>query len=183
MQQFLSANPGQRVLDIGPTSSANINFLTGIGHSVYMADLVDDANSGEYLLSPGDEDEPARYDTARYTKENLGFAGRDFDVVLLWDTLDYLPEPFVPPLIGRLQEVLQPGGRLLAFFQTGEHGPETPFNRYHLTAGEAVEAQRGALHRIHCIYSNRAIEKLFSDFGAIRFFLARDKMREVMIER
>lgn len=186
MQQFLAANPGQRVLDIGPTSSANINFLTGIGHSVYMADLVEDANSDEYRLPAevdDDEDSPKRYDTDRYAAENLGFAGRDFDVVLLWDTLDYLPEAFVPSVISRILEVLQPGGRLLAFFQTGEHGPETPFNRYHLTAGDAVETQRGALHRIHCIYSNRAIEKLFNSFRTTRFFLARDKMREVLVER
>jgi hypothetical protein len=187
LQQYLAANPGQRILDVGPTSPTNINFLTGLGHSVYMADMVDDANSEEYRLPPldidSDDEEPPRYDTARFVIENLDFAGREFDVVLLWDTLDYLPEPFVPAVIGRLQEVLQAGGRLLAFFHTGEQGPETPFNRYHLTAGDSVEAQRGAMHRIHSIYSNRGVEKLFSEFREIRFFLARDKMREVIIQR
>jgi SAM-dependent methyltransferase len=186
LQQFLDANPGQRILDVGPTSPTNINFLTGLGHSVYMADMVDDANSEEYRLAPSDteeDDEPQRYDTARFVAENLNFAGRDFDVVLLWDTLDYLPEPFVAPVIVRLHKVLQPGGRLLAYFHNGEQGPETPFCRYHLAAGESVDAQRGAPHRIHSIYSNRAVEKLFVEFRATRFFLARDKMREVLVER
>jgi SAM-dependent methyltransferase len=186
LQQFLGANPGQRILDIGPTSPANINFLTGLGHSVYMADLVADANSEEYRLAPSDtveDDEPQRYDIARFVAENVNFAGRDFDVILLWDTLDYLPEPFVAPVIVRLHEVLQPGGRMLAFFHNDEQGSETTFSRYHLAAGESVDAQRGAPHRIHSIYSNRAIEKLFGEFHATRFFLARDKMREVMVER
>jgi len=187
LQQFLAANPGQRVLDIGPTSPANINFLTGLGHSVYMADLVEDANSEEYRLAPSDteeDEEPQRYDTARFVAESVNFAGRDFDVILLWDTLDYLPEPFVAPVVVRLHEVLQPGGRLLAFFHNEEQGPpETPFSRYHLAAGESVDAQRAAPHRIHAIYSNRAVEKLFGEFHATRFFLARDKMREVLVER
>lgn len=186
LQKYLETNQGQRILDVGPTSPANINFLTGLGHSVYMADLVEEADSDEYRLPPEEsdaDDEPQRYDTARFVTENLDFSGRHFDVILLWDTLDYLPEPFAAAVITRLLEVVQPGGRLLAFFHTGEQGPETPFSRYHLTAGDSVEAQRGAPHRIHCIYSNRAVEKLFSEFGETRFFLARDKMREVIIER
>lgn len=190
LQKHLEANPGQRILDVGPTSPTNINFLTGLGHSVYMADLVDDANSEEYRIAHGhphadpDADEDMQqYDAVRFVAENLDFAGREFDAVLLWDTLDYLPEPFVAPVILRLHEVLQPGGRLLAFFHTGEQGPETPFSRYHLAVGEAVEAQRGAMHKIHSIYSNRGVEKLFSEFREIRFYLARDKMREVMVER
>jgi hypothetical protein len=36
--------PGLRVLDIGSTSPTNINFLTELGQSVYMADLVEEAS-------------------------------------------------------------------------------------------------------------------------------------------
>ena len=185
LQKFLEANQGQRILDVGPTSPTNINFLTNLGHSVYMADLVDDANGNEYVLppDPDSDEEKEQYDAARFVAENLDFAGREFDVVLLWDTLDYLPEPLVHPVLARLHQIIQPGGRLLALFHTGEQGPQTPFCRYHVTAGDSVETQRGASHPIHCIYSNRAIEKLFSEFAETRFFLARDKMREVIVER
>ena len=32
------------------------------------------------------------------SNENLDFAGRNFDVVTLWDTADYLPEAIVEPV-------------------------------------------------------------------------------------
>ncbi len=35
--KHLREDESLRILDIGPTSSTNINFITGIGHSIYMA--------------------------------------------------------------------------------------------------------------------------------------------------
>ena len=51
----LKAEPGLCVLDIGPTSPNNINFLTNLGHSVYMADLVEEAIKPDWLLPAEDE--------------------------------------------------------------------------------------------------------------------------------
>jgi len=43
VRKHLLAEPGLRVIDVGYTSPNNINFLTGQGHSVFLADLVHDA--------------------------------------------------------------------------------------------------------------------------------------------
>ncbi len=50
--KFLSAEPSRslRVLDFGTTSPANINLLTSLGHSVYMANVVGEAAKPEWLL-------------------------------------------------------------------------------------------------------------------------------------
>ena len=45
----LKASDGLRVLDFGATSPANINYLTALGHSVYMANIVQDAAKPEWL--------------------------------------------------------------------------------------------------------------------------------------
>ena len=37
-----------RVIDVGYTSPSNINYLTSLGQSVYMANLVHDAYDGEW---------------------------------------------------------------------------------------------------------------------------------------
>ena len=33
------------------------------------------------------------------------------------------------------------------------------------------------------VFNNRSLEKLFQDFESLKFFLARDKLREVIVRR
>src|SRR5271165_5511487 len=89
LRKRLTGEEGLRVLDIGSTSPANINYLTSLGHSVYMADLVEDAFTGEWLKGT-DEDGKQVWDVEGFTRQNLQFSGRSFDMVLLWTALDYL---------------------------------------------------------------------------------------------
>ena len=42
MAGFLRSQESLRILDFGPTSAGNINFITSLGHSIYMANLVED---------------------------------------------------------------------------------------------------------------------------------------------
>jgi SAM-dependent methyltransferase len=170
-----------RVLDIGPTSPQNINFLTGLGQSVYMADVVHESLSGEYDLTS--EDGTAAFNVEKFFEHNLNFSGRQFDVVMLWATLDYIPEGLVAPLIEHLYTALTPGGRVLAIFHTKLRGPETAFCRYHLTDGSEIEMQESEPFLVERVYTNRNIEKLFAKFSNYRFFLAKDNLYEVIITR
>jgi len=88
-----------RVLDIGPTSSTNINFITELGHSIYLANLVEDAAKNDWSL-PQENGEGMRFDVDRFLAAHLNFSGRGFDVVLFWDTADYLPQELLVPGAG-----------------------------------------------------------------------------------
>ena len=55
--KFLKAEQGLRILDIGPTSPTNINFLTTLGHGVYMADVVNEALRGNWISAPDENGE------------------------------------------------------------------------------------------------------------------------------
>src|ERR1700679_3358462 len=66
----LKGEPGLCVLDIGPTSPNNINFLTNLGHSVYMADLVEEAVKPDWLL-PAEENELPGYDVAGFLAPHM----------------------------------------------------------------------------------------------------------------
>ena len=181
MVSFLKSRESLRVLDIGPTSAGNINFVTNLGHSIYMANLVEDAQKPEYQTT--DEDGAPAVDVNRFVRQNLDFAGRTFDVVAFWDTADYLPAALLQPIVDRIFEVMEPGGQLLAFFHTKATGDETVFSRYHLTEGDQVEMHRVGGHAILQTYTNRQVETMFHQFAGYKFFLAKDALREVIVTR
>lgn len=181
LQKHLKAQESLRVLDIGPTSSSNINYITGLGHSIYMANLVEEAARPEWVL-PAEAGEEPRYDIERFFEANLNFSGRQFDVVVLWDTVDFLPEALVEPVFAKLHEVMAPGGLMLAFFHANKES-NSVFCRYHLTDTEVVEMQKAGSYPLLNTYSNRKVENLLRDFSGYRFFLAKDSLREVIVTR
>ncbi|HUY82298.1 MAG TPA: methyltransferase domain-containing protein [Acidobacteriaceae bacterium] len=183
MLKYMQSEPNLRVLDIGPTSPQNINFLTGLGHSVYMSDIVHESVTGPWEIPPENEGDPPGFDIPGFFEQNLNFGGREFDIVLLWTSLDYIPAPLVKPLIEQLQSKLPPGGRILANFHSKAIGYNTAFCRYHVTDSSTVEMQESHPHPILRVYTNRNIEKLFSGFSNYRFFLAKDNLYEVIITR
>jgi hypothetical protein len=145
-----------RVLDIGPTSAGNINFITGLGHSVYMANLAEDASRPEYRVTGDDGAES--FDITSFLKQNLDFSGRSFDV-------------------------MDPDGRILAYFHNKPAGDETVFTRYHLSTTEDISLQRLGGRPLLATNTTRQIETLFQAFSSCKFFLAKDALREVVVTR
>ena len=173
----LKASEGLRVLDFGSTSPANINYLTGLGHSVYMANIVQEAAKPEWT-KPGSDGKP-EFDVEGFLAANLDFSGRDFDVILLWDTANYLPAAAVPAVFKRLRDVTRPEGRLLALFHAKTEGPGTGFSRYQLTDGDELVLIPSGNFPVTATYQTRQIEKFLEGFNDTRFFLGKDNMREV----
>jgi hypothetical protein len=175
-----------RVLDIGPTSSTNINFITGLGHSIYLANLVEDAAKREWMIAQ-EGGSAGRFDIERFLAAHLNFSGRGFDLVLFWDTADYLPEELLVPVLARIHEVMAPGGQMLALFHQATGRPGTgekaDFCRYHLTDTNKVEVQRAGEYPLLNNYTNRQIERLLESFKGFHFFLGKDNVREVVVTR
>jgi len=187
MNKFLHTREGLRVLDFGATSPPNINYLTELGHSVYMANPVSDAAAAEWrkpaVAGAGEPPAEAEFDAERFCASNLTFSGRVFDVILLWDTANYLPPTLAAPFFLRMQEVLQPGGRLLAFFHPRKDAPETVFSRYQLRDSEELIALRTGPFLIEAVYQTRQVERFFDKYQDIRFYLGKDNVREVYATR
>jgi SAM-dependent methyltransferase len=188
------------VLDLGSTSPANIRFFTEGSHKIYSEDLL--VASTEPNLVTKDEQGNVVLDSRQFLADNLVYPAAHFDVVLCWNLPDYLDESLVRPVMGRLWSVLKPGGMLLAFFHTKDAGPDSPCYRFHIIGKDMLEMQRimlkrearrgptGAVHtaitegfRLQRVFNNRHIETLFRDFASIKFFLARDNVREVLVVR
>jgi SAM-dependent methyltransferase len=170
------------VIDAGYTSPSNINYLTELGHSVFLADLDCDAWTGNWQTGK-DEDGNDIWNVEGYLGQTLNFAARTFDVVLLWTALDYMPEALVAPVVAHLRDAMNPGGQVLAFFHTRTKGEETVRCRFHLTPRDDVEMQMAQQFPIQRAFTNRSIEKLFSGWSGHRQFLAKDSVSEVIMTR
>lgn len=188
------------VLDLGSTSAANIRFFTERAHRIYSEDLL--VASTDPALVTKDEEGKVVLDSRKFLADNLVYPAAHFDVVFCWNLPDYLDESLVRPVMGRLWSVLKPGGMLLAFFHTKDAGPDSPCYRFHIVGKDLLEMQRivlrrearrgptGAVHtaiadgfHLQRVFNNRHIETLFRDFASIKFFLARDNVREVLVVR
>ena len=180
VRSYREKTPSLRVLDFGTTSPSNINYLTSRGHSVYMANIVQDATRPEWIKPPANPDSQPTFDADGFIAANLDFSGRDFDVILLWDTANYLPAELIPPLFARLRQVLRPDGRLLAFFHSRLDGPETQFARFQLGDPDELIALDSGSFPVRKIYQNRQIETFFEGYSSMRFFLGKDNVREVI---
>jgi hypothetical protein len=182
LRKRLQSDPGLRVIDAGATSPTNINYLTSLGHSVYMADLVHDAWKGDWQKGT-DEDGNAIFDVDGFLESTLSFAGKKFDIVLLWTTLDYLPESLVNPVVTRLYDSMNERGSVMAFFHTKTQGEQTAHSRFHVTSTDEIEVQGGEPFSIQRAFTNRSIERLFTGWSGHRQFLARDALSEVIMTR
>ncbi|HEY7617944.1 MAG TPA: class I SAM-dependent methyltransferase [Terriglobales bacterium] len=192
LAKTLAAEETLCVLDLGSTSAANIRYLTERGHKIYSEDLLE-ASTDPSLATKDEEGRPS-LDSKQFLADNLQYPNSQFDIVLFWNLADYMDEGLVKPVIARLWSLLKPGAVVLAFFHTREAGPDAPCYRYHIVGTDVLEmqpitlrpeARKGAAtgFRLQRVFNNRHIENLFRDFSSIKFFLARDNVREVLVVR
>jgi SAM-dependent methyltransferase len=186
VSRTLAGQEGLCILDLGATSPNNIRFFTERGHKSYSEDLL--IGSLDASLVTQDEQGNRVLDEKRFLAENLAYDNGIFDIVFCWNLPDYLDESLVKPVVARLWSSMKPGALLLAFFHTKDAGPDAPCYRYHITGNDALEMQhivapgKGSF-RLQRVFNNRHIENLFRDFSSIKFFLARDNIREVLVVR
>src|ERR1700722_6783817 len=191
--RVLNSQEGLCVLDMGATSANNIRFFTDKGHKNYSEDLLRSSLDPELRIE--DSEGKSVLDSKKFLDENLVYATGLFDVVLCWNLPDYMEESLVKPTIDRLWSVMKPGGVLLAFFHTRDAGSDSTCYRYHVTDSDMLEMQEVKFAppgrpssekqspRLQRVFNNRHIENLFRDFASIKFFLARDAIREVLVVR
>jgi SAM-dependent methyltransferase len=191
--RVLNSQEGLCVLDVGSTSANNIRFFTGKGHKTYSEDLLRASLDPDLRVQDASGNIVA--DSKKFLEENLVYSNGQFDIVLCWNLPDYMEESLVKPTVDRLWSVMKPGGLFLAFFHTRDAGPDSTCYRYHVNGTDVLEMQEVKFNlpgrpvsekqspRLQRVFNNRHIETLFRDFASIKFFLARDAIREVLVVR
>src|ERR1041385_4268950 len=161
----LTGQEGLCILDLGSTSATNISRLTAAGHKVCTEDVLDAAHDPLLQVRSADG-KGTTVDVARFLRDSLAYQPQNFDAVLCWDALDYLPEPLVKPVVERLCTLMKPSSVLLAFFHMKESGPDAPHYRYHIVGNDMLQLQPttrngSAVYRLQRVFNNRHIENLF----------------------
>ncbi|MFN7920562.1 MAG: hypothetical protein U0Q16_10730 [Bryobacteraceae bacterium] len=175
----LSHSPGLRILDLGEFTQANVQFITSLGHRLTFEDF-------ERSLTAALGPDASRADEVRahhFLQHSLTYPPEHFDAILIWDNLELVPPQMAAPIVDRLWSVLRPGGSLFACFHAeAKAGPVERFSFRISDAKTLSLAPRGAGKAAQA-HNNRSIEKLFSRFDAVKFYLTRDSVREVVVRK
>ena len=171
----------ESLLDLGSASQSNLSFITSRGYKLYAEDLFHVALRP--TPPPNGNGKPQFSEEERFFRENLTYSQGQFAGILCWDIFDFLAEPLIKPVVDNLYYFLKPGGNLLAFFHTGSPGEEVPLCQYRISAVDTLEVTARTTGKLRRNFNNRAIENLFRQFSSLKFYLSRDKLREVIIVR
>lgn len=181
VSQF-SASSGLYVLDLGGPIQANIDFITGAGHRLYIDDLL---NAYEYFFSAKEQSErnfrSGRID--EFIDSALDFPDATADVILIWDRLQFLPTQVAEAVVARLHRILAAEGSMLGLFRTESTSPERPPYSAHIVDGQTLLLNERQRRREMESFNPRGIQKLFQQFREVRFFVGRESLQEVLIRK
>jgi len=187
LDQFFGQIQDQRgllILDCAGASQANVGFITSLGHRLYSVDFLRTLDetfgdaSGDTLPR---QSEPQLIGS--FLAQNLDFPEAHFDGLLVWDALEFLGQPLLKRVTDRFFRILKPGAHLLAFFHAEEKATVVPVYSYRISDAKTLAlTPRGARKPVQ-LFNNRGIERLFHQFHSVKFFLARDHLREVIVTR
>jgi hypothetical protein len=183
---LISDSPRSRILDLGPVWQATVAFFVDKGYRVSTEDLLrtwrDFVTAEEQLLraTPLGQGERVSQQmlAEKFLETALCYAEESLHGVLAWDLFDYFDPQALPPLLGRLYDVLHPGGALLTLFHSRS---EERFHRYRIIDSQTVELVPAPTIAVHThVFQNREILDLFAKFRSSKTFVGRDRVREVL---
>jgi hypothetical protein len=165
-----------KVLDLGSALPENVEFLAGFGSYVQIVDWCSWGSSNHAIEASG-------YERLNTVQTLLAEHRKSFDLVLLWDLLNYLPHDRARRTITSIAELCLPGARIHAIVYAVETMPELP-NRYRVIAGDklAYEPQTSELRGAPKL-PPAAVEKLLEGFEVEHSFVLQHGVHEFVAIR
>jgi hypothetical protein len=118
-----------------------------------------------------------------FLHQTLAIPDGHFDGPLVWDAFQLMAPSLLNPAIEQRVRVLRPNAYMLAVFHADERSSAVPLYSYRIADAKTLQlAPRGAREPAQ-FFNNRALERLFQNFQSVKFFLARDHLREVIVKR
>jgi hypothetical protein len=180
----LEERPGLSILDFAGGSQATVSFITGYGHRLYSDDFV---HQLDLCFGSGPEDFLENQSNpllvSKFMENALPFSEESFDGALVWDSLQFLSAPLLLTVVTKLHRVLRPGASLLAMFHTEERIDTIATYAYRIQDHRTVQMTALTQRKPAQVFTNRSLEKMFQDFQSVKFFLTRDRLREVIVRR
>jgi hypothetical protein len=171
---------GLTILDLGGATQKNVSFITDLGHRIYSEDFLRLLNESFGADDTVDQTNPGRIEY--FLKQTLDYPEGHFDGVLVWDVLEYLNPVLLNAVVERLHRIVRPKAYMLAFFHSDDKLDEVPSYAFRIAHLNTLEILQQGMRRPAQLYNNRSLEKLFARFESVKFFLTRERLREVIIK-
>ena len=169
------------VLDFAGASQENVSFITSMGHRLSSEDFVRSLDQTFGADNVEAQSDPVLVD--EFIAENLAFPADSFDGALVWDALQFLSPHLLQLTVDRLYDTLRPGAYLFAFFNADDKSKQIPVYHYRIADSKTLTLTPRGSRKAAQFFNNRAIEKVFHRFESVKFFLARDHLREIIVKR
>ena len=171
---------GLTLLDLGGATQKNVTFITDLGHRLYSEDFLRMLKEAFDSDDAADQTNPGRIEY--FLKQTLDYPQGHFDGVLVWDVLEYLNPVLLNAVVERLHYIVRPRAYMLAIFHSDDKAEEVPSYAFRITHLDSLEILQHGTRRPAQLYNNRSLEKLFGRFESVKFFLTRERLREVIIK-
>ena len=177
---YIRGQSGLTILDLGGATQQNVSFITNLGHRLYSEDFLQILNETFGTDDTVDQSNPGRIEY--FLRQALDYPEEQFDGVLIWDVLEYLEPPLLAAVIERLRKIVRPKSYLLAFFHSDDKLEAVPFYTFRIQEMNLLQVSQQGMRRPAQLFNNRSLEKLFGEFESVKFFLTRERLREVIVK-
>ena len=175
---YIRGQSGLTILDFGAATQQNVSFITNLGHRLYSENFLQLLK--ESFSDAADQSNPGRIEG--FLKQALDYPEGRFDGVLIWDVLEYLSPPLLAAVVERLHKIVRPQSYMLAFFHSDDKQEAVPYYTFRIQDVNTLQVDQHGSRQPVQLFNNRSLEKLFSRFGSVKFFLTRERLREVIIK-
>jgi hypothetical protein len=177
---YIRDQSGLTILDLGGATQQNVNFITNLGHRLYSEDFLKILSETFGLDDTVDQSNPGRIDY--FLRQALDYPEQHFDGVLVWDVLEYLAPPLLIAVVERMQKIVKPKSYMLAFFHSDDKLEAVPFYSFRIQDLTTLQVGQQGVRRPTQLFNNRSLEKLFYRFESVKFFLTKERLREVIVK-
>ena len=171
---------GLTILDMAGANQENITFLTNLGHRMYASDLVRSIED-TFGSDLAEQNNASRIEF--FLQSNFNYLPDTFDGVMLWDGLQFMTPALLTATVDRLHMIMKPGAYLLAYFSANERTADVPAYTFRLLDDKTLQVTERGVRSSGQVFNNRNLEKTFTRFESVKFFLTRDNLREVIVRR
>ncbi len=177
---YIRDQSGLTILDLGGATQQNVTFITNLGHRLYSENFLQILNETFGPDETVDQSNPGQIDF--FLRQTLDYEEGQFDGVLAWDVLEYLSPALLTAVVTRLRKITRPKSYMLAFFHADDRMQSVPIYTFRIQAVNTLQLAQQGVHRPAQLFNNRSLERLFGNFDSVKFFLARDRLREVIVK-
>jgi 2-polyprenyl-3-methyl-5-hydroxy-6-metoxy-1,4-benzoquinol methylase len=177
---YIRDQSGLTILDLGGATQQNVSFITNLGHRLYSEDFLQILNE-----TFSDEDNTEQLNPGRidyFLRQSLDYPEGHFDGVLIWDVLEHLQPALLTAVVERMHSIVRPKSYMLAFFHSDDKVDSAPYYTFRIQDTNLLQVAARGARRPAQLFNNRSLEKLFTRYESVKFFLTRERLREVIIK-